>query len=72
MAFGRLRANIRELKGIMFDTKLIDYEAAVLPTLLHACDTLTYTNVMQRANHFYQAEREFVWHLEDSVQIYGS
>ena len=55
MAFERLLANIRELKGIMFGTKLIDYEAAVLPTLLHASDTLTYmyTNVMQRVNHFY-------------------
>ena len=41
VAFGRLRANVWERKGIKLDTKLKVYKAVVLPTLLYACETWT-------------------------------
>ena len=39
VAFGRLRTNVWERKGIRLDTKLQVYKAVVLPTLLYACET---------------------------------
>ena len=54
VAFGRLRANVWERNGIKLDTKLKVYKAAVLPTLLYACETWTvYQRHAKRLNHFH-------------------
>ena len=54
VAFGRLRANVRERNGIKLDTKLKVYKAVVLPTLLYACETWTiYQRHAKRLNHFH-------------------
>ena len=39
--FGRIRASVRDRKGITLNTKLKVYRAAVLPTLSHACEIWT-------------------------------
>ena len=39
--FGRLRDKVWERRGIKLTTKLKVYKAAVLPTLLYACETWT-------------------------------
>ena len=53
-AFGRLRGSVGDRSGIMLDTKLKVYKAAVLPTLLHACETWTvYQRHAKRLNHFH-------------------
>ena len=39
VAFGTLRGNVWNRSGIKLKTKLKVYEAAVLPTLLYACET---------------------------------
>ena len=39
--FGRIRASVRDRKGITLKTKLKVYRAAVLPTLSHACEIWT-------------------------------
>ena len=53
VAFGRLRANVRERNGIKLDTKLKVYKAVVLPTLLYACETwAVYQRHAERHNHF--------------------
>ena len=41
IAFGRLRGNIWDRSGIGLNTKLKVYKAAVLPTLMYACETWT-------------------------------
>ena len=38
-AFGRLHGSVWDRSGIRLDTKLKDYKAVVLPTLLYACET---------------------------------
>ena len=48
VAFGRLRTNVWERNRIRLDTKLKVYKAVVLPTLLYACETWTYTDAMPR------------------------
>ena len=54
VAFGRLRANVWERNGIKLGTKLKFYKAAVMPTLLYACETWTvYQRRARRLNHFY-------------------
>ena len=54
VAFGRLRTNVWELNGIRSDTKLKVYKAAILPTLLYACETWTvYQCHAKRLNHFH-------------------
>ena len=40
-AFGRLKGNVWEHRGLDLDTKLKVYRAAVLPSLLYACETWT-------------------------------
>ena len=54
VAFGRLRTNVWERNGIRLDTKLKVYKAAVLPTLLYACETWTvYQRHAKKLNHFH-------------------
>ena len=54
VAFGRLRTNVWERNGIRLDTKLKDYKAVVLPTLLYACETWTvYQRHAKELNHFH-------------------
>ena len=54
-AFGRLRHNVWDRKGIREDTKLKVYRAIVLPTLLYACETWTvYQRHAKRLNRFHQ------------------
>lgn len=53
-AFGRLRSNVWECRGISLPTKLKVYRAVVLPTLLYACETWTvYRSHARRLNHFH-------------------
>ena len=53
-AFGRLRGIVWDRSGIRLDTKLKVYKAAVLPTILHACETWTvYQRHAKRLNHFH-------------------
>ena len=52
VTFGRLRANVWEQNGIKLDTKLKVHNAAVLPTLLYACETWTGQRYAKRLNHF--------------------
>ena len=40
-AFGRLKDNVWEHRGLNLDTKLKVYKAVVLPSLLYACETWT-------------------------------
>ena len=59
VAFGRLRTNVWERKGIRLDTKLKVYKAVILPTvilptLLYACETWTvYQRYAKKLNHFH-------------------
>ena len=53
IAFGIFRTNIWERNGIRLDTKLKVYKAAVLPTLLYACETWkVYQRHAKKLNHF--------------------
>ena len=53
-AFGRLRDNVWNRRGIRQHTKLKVYEAIVLPTLLYACETWTvYQRHAKRLNRFH-------------------
>ena len=53
-AFGRLRNNVWERRGISTGTKLKVYRAVVLTTLLHACETWTvYSRHAKQLNHFH-------------------
>jgi len=53
-AFGRLRKQVWERRGISLHTKLKVYQAMVLPTLLYACETWTvYSRHAKRLNHFH-------------------
>ena len=53
-ATGGLRGNVWNQSGIRLDTKLKVYKAAVLPTLLYACETWTvYQWHTKRPNHFH-------------------
>ena len=53
-AFGRLRANVWERRGIRLETKLKVYRAAVLPTLLYGSETWTvYRRHSRQLNHFH-------------------
>ena len=52
-AFGRLFYSVWERRTIRLDTKLKVYNAAVLPTLLYACETWTvYQRHARRLSHF--------------------
>ena len=54
LAFGRLRANVWERNRIKLDTKQKVFKAAVLPTLLYACETWTvYQRHAKRLNHIH-------------------
>ncbi|XP_052799506.1 uncharacterized protein LOC128231126 [Mya arenaria] len=53
-AFGRLRTNVWERRGIKLDTKISVYRAVVLTTLLYACETWTvYARHARKLNHFH-------------------
>ena len=53
-AFGRLHGSVLDRSRIRLDTKLKVYKAAVLPTLLYACETWTvYQRHTKRLNHFH-------------------
>ena len=53
-AFGRLRANVWNRRGISLHTKLKVYKAMVLPTLLYASETWTvYRRHAMKLNHFH-------------------
>jgi hypothetical protein len=53
-AFGRLRRNVWDRRGIKTETKLKVYSAIILPTLLYACETWTaYSRHMKQLNHFH-------------------
>ena len=53
-AFGRLRKNVWERRGLSTSTKLKVYRAVVLTTLLHACETWTvYNRHAKQLNHFH-------------------
>ena len=53
-AFGRLRGNVWERRGLSLTTKLKVYRAVVLTTLLYACETWTvYSRHCKRLNHFH-------------------
>ena len=55
-AFGRLRGSFCDRIRIRLDTKLKIYEPVVMPTLLYACETLTfYQWHAKRLNNFIQA-----------------
>lgn len=52
--FGRLRKNVWERRGIKTTTKLKVYQAAVVSTLLYACETWTvYARHAKKLNHFH-------------------
>ena len=52
--FGRLRASVWDRRGIKQKTKLKVYKAAVLLTLLYACETVTvYERHAQKLNRFH-------------------
>ena len=54
IAFGRLRTNVWERNGFRLDTKLKDYKAVVLQTLLYACKTWTvFQRHAKKLNHFH-------------------
>ena len=54
-AFGRLRQNVWDRRGIREETKLKVYGAIVLPTLLYACESWTvYQRHAKRLNRFHQ------------------
>ncbi len=53
-AFGRLRTNVGERRGISITTKLKVYSAVVLTTLLFACESWTvYQRNARQLNHFH-------------------
>ena len=53
-AFGRLRTNVWERRGIKLQTKLKVYNAVVMPSLLYACETWTvYSRHYRKLNHFH-------------------
>ena len=53
-AFGRLRENVWERRGLSLTTKLQVYRAVVLTTLLYACETWTvYSRHAKQLNHFH-------------------
>jgi len=53
-AFGRLRSNVWERRGIRLATKLQVYKAVVITTLLYACETWTvYARHAKKLNHFH-------------------
>jgi len=53
-AFGRLRTNVWERRGIKTSTKLKVYSAVVLTTLLFACESWTvYQRHARQLNHFH-------------------
>ncbi|XP_030401681.1 uncharacterized protein LOC115642368, partial [Gopherus evgoodei] len=53
-AFGQLHSNVWERRGISLPMKLNVYRAAVLPTLLYACETWTvYRSHARRLNHLH-------------------
>ena len=53
-AFGRLRVSVWDRRGIKLSTKLKVYKAAVLPTLLYACETWTvYERHAKKLNRFH-------------------
>ena len=52
-AFGRLRTSVWERRGLSLQTKLKVYRAAVLPSLLYACETWTvYSRHAKQLNAF--------------------
>jgi len=53
-AFGRLRSNVWDRRGIRLETKLQVYRAVVITTLLYACETWTiYARHAKKLNHFH-------------------
>jgi hypothetical protein len=55
-AFGRLRSTVWDRRGITLATKLKVYAAAVLPSLLYACETWTvYSRHAKKLNHFHMS-----------------
>ena len=53
-AFGRLRSNVWERKGIKLCTKIKVYRAVVMTTLLYACESWTvYSRHTKALNHFH-------------------
>ncbi len=53
-AFGRLRSNVWERKGIKLLTKIKVYRAVVMTTLLYACESWTiYSRHAKALNHFH-------------------
>ncbi|XP_037783545.1 uncharacterized protein LOC119579712 [Penaeus monodon] len=53
-AFGRLRENVWERRGLSLSTKLKVYRAVVLTTLLYACETWTvYSRHAKQLNRFH-------------------
>ena len=53
-AFGRLKANVWDRKGLTIATKLKVYNAVVLPSLLYACETWTvYSRHSKQLNAFH-------------------
>ena len=54
VAFGILRGNVWDRSGISLNTKLKVYKAAVLPTLLYACETWrVYQRHAKRLDYFH-------------------
>ena len=52
--FGRLHTNVWNRRGISLQTKLKEYRAIVLLTLLHTCETWTvYQRHARKLNHVY-------------------
>ena len=57
-AFGRLKGNVWEHRGLDLDTKLKVYRAAVLPSLPYACETWTvYSRHANQLNAFHRSSR---------------
>ena len=53
-AFGRLRSNVWERKGLTLKTKLKVYKAVVLPSLLYSCEAWTvYQQHARKLNRFH-------------------
>lgn len=53
-AFGRLKQNVWERRGLSLETKLKVYRAVVLPSLLYACETWTvYSRHAKQLNAFH-------------------
>jgi len=53
-AFGRLKKNVWEHRGLSITTKLKIYRAVVLTALLHACEIWTiYSRYAKQLNHFH-------------------